>query len=118
VAPKQIEPDGILPRHGLKKKTFDRWMKHLIGVEEVRKHTQNLREERSQQPEKTSKGTHQRRRFGVRTDMRSRAVQAFWAMRPHCFFRRGVCASGATGSTTARSRSTGGLIFIRVLARC
>src|SRR5215469_6400785 len=31
-------------RHGLKKKTFDRWMKHLIGVEEARKHAEELRE--------------------------------------------------------------------------
>ena len=71
-------------RHGLKKKTFDRWMKHLIGVEEARRHAEELRElrrkERRQQRQKTGKGTHQRRRFGVRTDMRSRAVQAFWAM--------------------------------------
>ena len=31
-------------RHGLKKKTFDRWMKHLIGVEEARRHGEELRE--------------------------------------------------------------------------
>jgi hypothetical protein len=27
-------------RHGLKVKTFTRWMKHLIGVEEARRHTE------------------------------------------------------------------------------
>jgi transposase-like protein len=70
--------------HGLKKKTFDRWMKHLIGVEEARKHAEHLRElrrkERRQQRRENGGNTPPRRRFGVRTDMRSRAVQAFWAM--------------------------------------
>jgi hypothetical protein len=59
-------------------------MKHLIGVEEARKHAEELRElrrkERRQQPRKDGGNTPARRRFGVRTDTRSRAVQAFWAM--------------------------------------
>ena len=71
-------------RHGLKTKTFARWMKHLIGVEEARKHAEELRElrrkERHQQRKNSGGKMRQRRRFGVRTDMRSRAVQAFWAM--------------------------------------
>jgi transposase-like protein len=68
-------------RHGLKVKAFTRWMKHLIGVEEARKHADQLRElrrkERAQQRKETPRPTH---RFGARTDMRSRAIQAFWAM--------------------------------------
>jgi len=71
-------------RHGLKKQTLDRWMKHLIGVEEARKHAEELRElrrkERHQQRKNSGGKMRQRRRFGVRTDARSRAVQAFWAM--------------------------------------
>jgi transposase-like protein len=71
-------------RHGLKKKTFDRWMKHLIGVEEARKHAEELRElRRKERPQRRKNGAGempQRRRFGARTDTRSRAVQAFWAM--------------------------------------
>jgi hypothetical protein len=67
-------------RHGLKKQTLDRWMKHLIGVEEARKHAEELRElrrkERRQQRKDGRGKTRQRRRFGVRTDARSRAVQA------------------------------------------
>jgi hypothetical protein len=58
-------------------------MKHLIGVEEARKHAEELRElrrkERRQQRENTGGKMRQRRGFGVRTDARSRAVRAFWA---------------------------------------
>jgi hypothetical protein len=73
-----------LPWPRLPKKTFDRWMKHLVGVEEARKHAEHLRElrpeERRQQRRKNGGNTSPRRRFGVRTDTRSRAVHAFWAM--------------------------------------
>ncbi|HTC97751.1 MAG TPA: hypothetical protein VK734_08515 [Bradyrhizobium sp.] len=58
-------------------------MKHLIDKEEARQHAEYLaesrREERHQQREKNGK-RGQRYRFGVSTDMRSRAVRAFWAM--------------------------------------
>jgi transposase-like protein len=68
-------------RHGLKVKTFARWMKHLIGAEEARRHAEELcelrRKERGRQREETAQP---RSRFGARTDMRSRAIQAFWAM--------------------------------------
>jgi transposase-like protein len=68
-------------RHGLKPKTFARWMKHLIGVEEARKHADELRElrrkEKGRQRKEPPRPTH---RFGARTDTRSRAIQAFWAM--------------------------------------
>jgi hypothetical protein len=68
-------------RHGLKLTIFARWMKHLIGVEEARKHVDELRElrrkERAQQRKEPPRPTH---RFGARTDTRSRAIQAFWAM--------------------------------------
>src|SRR5215467_15972417 len=68
-------------RHGLKPKTFARWMKHLIGVEEARKHADELRElrrkEKGRKRKEPPRPTH---RFGARTDTRSRAIQAFWAM--------------------------------------
>src|SRR5215831_5952896 len=68
-------------RHGLKRKTFARWMKHLIGVEEARKHAEELRElRRKERHQQRQKSGGRRPRFGVRTDMRSRAAQAFWAM--------------------------------------
>lgn len=71
-------------RHGLKTKTFARWMKHLVGVDEARRHAEELRElRRKERLQKHGKGggkTPPRSRFGARTDMRSRAVQAFWAM--------------------------------------
>jgi hypothetical protein len=122
-------------RHGLKTKTFARWMKHLIGVEEARKHTAELRElrrkERLQKREKGGGETPPRPRFGARTDMRSRAVQAYWAMHVEVLNWSGMSvrdyanalllspwpfASGMPGSTTARSRSTGGRTFIRAPA--
>jgi hypothetical protein len=69
--------------HRLNKSTFDRWMKHLVSKEEARQHAEYLlelgREERRQRREKDGK-RRQRRRYAVSTDMRSRAVQAFWAM--------------------------------------
>ena len=70
-------------RHGLLKRTFDRWMKHLISKEEARKHAEYVlelrREERRQQRAKNGKG-RRRCRYAVSTDTRSRALQAFWAM--------------------------------------
>jgi len=70
-------------QHGLSIKTFGRWMKHLISKEEARKHAEYLlelrREERRQQREKNGK-RRQKRRYAVSTDIRSRAIQAFWAM--------------------------------------
>ncbi|MPZ41772.1 MAG: transposase [Rhizobiales bacterium] len=70
-------------RHRLSKNTFDRWMKHLISKDDARKHAKYLlelrQEERLLRQEKARK-KRQRRRFGVSTDTRSRAVQAFWAM--------------------------------------
>ncbi len=70
-------------RHGLSKNIFDRWMKHLVGKEDARKHAEYLlelrQEERQQRREKAAR-RRQRQRFGVSTDTRSRAVQAFWAM--------------------------------------
>jgi transposase-like protein len=68
-------------RHGLKTQTFVRWMKHLIGVEEARRHMEELRElRRKERRQQRKKNGGRRPRFGVRTDMRSRAAQAFWAM--------------------------------------
>jgi hypothetical protein len=56
-------------------------MKHLIGVEEARKHADELRELRRKERGRQRKETAQpRSRLGARTDMRSRVVQAFWAM--------------------------------------
>jgi transposase-like protein len=70
-------------QHGLSVKTFGRWMNHLISKEEARKHAEYLlelrREERRQQREKKGK-RRQKHRYAVSTDIRSRAIQAFWAM--------------------------------------
>jgi transposase-like protein len=70
-------------QHGLSVKTFGRWMNHLISKEEARKHAEYLlelrREERRQQRGKKGK-RHQKRHYAVSTDIRSRAIQAFWAM--------------------------------------
>lgn len=70
-------------RHGLTKSTFDKWMKHLISKDDARKHAeyqaQLRRQERREEREKRLK-KRARLRYAVSTDMRSRAVQAFWAM--------------------------------------
>lgn len=55
----------------------------LVGKDDARKHAEYLlelrQEERQQKRDKAAK-RRQRQRFGVSTDRRSRAVQAFWAM--------------------------------------
>jgi len=70
-------------QHGLSTKTFERWMKHLISKEEAREHAKSLqdsrRREQRRQQGKSGKRS-QRPRYSVRTDTRSRALQAFWAM--------------------------------------
>jgi Transposase len=70
-------------QHGLLTKTFERWMKHLISKEEAREHAKSLqdsrRQEQRRQQGKSGKRS-QKPRYSVRTDTRSRALQAFWAM--------------------------------------
>ena len=70
-------------QHGLSTKTFERWMKHLISKEQTREHAKSLqdsrRQEQRRQQGKSGKRS-QRPRYSVRTDTRSRALQAFWAM--------------------------------------
>lgn len=66
-------------QHRLDEGTFARWLKALAGEESARKlaeyQTELRREKRREQREKGL-----RRRFSVSTDVRNRAMQAFWAM--------------------------------------
>ena len=65
------------------RRTFDRWMNFLLGKETASKHTKYLGElRREQRREKREKGLKRRNqnRYGVSTDVRDRALQAFWAM--------------------------------------
>ncbi len=70
-------------KHHLARNVFARWLKYLAGEEAARKHVEYQRElrreERRRQREKRGKKPP-RQRYGVSTDARSRAVQAFWAM--------------------------------------
>jgi hypothetical protein len=70
-------------KHRLARNVFARWLKYLAGEEAARKHVEYQRElrreERRQQREKRGKKP-QRQRYGVSTDVRNKAVQAFWAM--------------------------------------
>lgn len=70
--------------HGLNRHTFGSWVIYLMGRDEARKHEEyqaDLRREQSRRNlEKGRAGKRQGVRFGARTDTRSRAVQAFWAM--------------------------------------
>ena len=47
-------------QHGLKTKTFARWMKHLVGVEEARRHAEELRELRRKERGRQRKETRSR----------------------------------------------------------
>jgi transposase-like protein len=70
-------------QNGLWKCTFDRWLKYLAGKEAARKHTEYQAELRRQKKLEMREQRRKRRarlRFGVSTDERNRALQAFWAM--------------------------------------
>jgi len=70
-------------QHGLTETTFDRWLRHLVGKEAARKHAEYRAELRRQQRREAQEKRRKRRarfRFGVSTDTRNRALQAFWAM--------------------------------------
>jgi transposase-like protein len=67
----------------LNRRTFDRWMNYLLGKESASKHAKYLGElRREHRREKREKGLRRRNRtrYGVNTDVRDRALQAFWAM--------------------------------------
>ena len=70
-------------QHRVSKHTLDGWLKHLAGEDAARKHAEYQAELRRQQKleirEKRRK-IRARRRFGVSTEERNRALQAFWAM--------------------------------------
>src|SRR6516164_7451494 len=69
--------------HRLNRRTFDRWMNYLLGKESAAKHAKYLGElRREQRREKQEKALRRRNqnRYGVSTDVRNRALQAFWAM--------------------------------------
>jgi len=70
-------------QHRLSRKVFVTWLKQFMSEEEVRKHKEYLTKLcRQEQAKKRAqgKGKPRRNRYGARTDMRSSAVQAFWAM--------------------------------------
>jgi transposase-like protein len=70
-------------RHRLDQGTFARWLKVLVGEETARKLSEYQTElRREKRREEREKGLRKRRRqaFGISTDVRNRAMQAFWAM--------------------------------------
>jgi len=70
-------------RHRLTKDTLDRWLKYFAGVDAARKHAEYQaelrRQTRLEEKDKRQK-KRARLRYGINTDIRNRAVQAFWAM--------------------------------------
>ncbi|CAN7723083.1 IS66 family insertion sequence element accessory protein TnpA [Aminobacter sp. LjRoot7] len=69
--------------HHLNRRTFERWLDHLMGKEAARKHAESqaqLRREGCPQQRRKEPRRRQRQRFGVSTDVRNRALWAFWAM--------------------------------------
>lgn len=70
-------------QHRLTKGTLDRWLRHLAGEDAARKQleyqTELRRQQRLEARQKLQK-KRVRRRYAVSTDVRNRAVQAFWAM--------------------------------------
>lgn len=69
--------------HGLARRTFDKWHKHLVSAEDARKHAEYQAQLRREQRRKEQEYKPRRRpkpRFGANTDIRCRALQAYWAM--------------------------------------
>ncbi len=69
--------------HRLTKDTLDRWLKYFAGNDAARKHAEYQAELRRQKRVEERAKRHKKRarlRFAVSTDVRNRAVQAFWAM--------------------------------------
>jgi transposase-like protein len=67
----------------LHRQTFARWLTYLAGKEAARKHVEyqaELRRQKRSEERENGIRKRQRRRYGVSTDVRSQAVQAFWAM--------------------------------------
>jgi hypothetical protein len=70
-------------QQGLDEKTFVRWLNYLAGEDAARKLTEYQTElRREKRREEQEKGLRKRRRsaFGISTDVRNRAIRAFWAM--------------------------------------
>jgi hypothetical protein len=70
-------------QHGLTTTTFDRWLNYVAGKEAARKHAEyqaGLRRQQRREAQEKRRKRRARLRFGVSTDVRNRAVQAFWAM--------------------------------------
>ena len=70
-------------QHGLTTTTFGRWLNYLAGKEAARKQAGYQAELRRQQRREAQEKRRKRRvrfRFGVSTDVRNRALQAYWAM--------------------------------------
>ena len=70
-------------QHRVSKHTLDGWLKHLAGEDAARKHAEYQAELRRQQKleiQEKRRKIRARRRFGVSTEERNHALQAFWAM--------------------------------------
>ncbi|MGX5803677.1 IS66 family insertion sequence element accessory protein TnpA [Bradyrhizobium sp. Arg314] len=69
--------------HRLTKDTLDRWLKYFAGNDAARKHAEyqaELRRQKRQEARAKRQKRRARLRFAVSTDVRNRAVQAYWTM--------------------------------------
>ncbi|WP_040594374.1 IS66 family insertion sequence element accessory protein TnpA, partial [Mesorhizobium metallidurans] len=69
--------------HRLTKDTLDRWLKYFAGNDAARKQAEcqaELRRQKRLEERAKRQKKQARRRFAISTDVRNRAVQAFWAM--------------------------------------
>ena len=69
--------------HRLTKDTLDRWLKYFAGNDAARKQSEyqaDLRRQRRLEERAKRQKKRARLRFAVSTDVRNRAVQAYWAM--------------------------------------
>jgi transposase-like protein len=82
-----LDAEHYSRKHDLSTTSLMRWARHLLSAEDLRKHTENLRNlprKMQKGPDKKAQSKRRRRspryRYGARTDTAPVALQAFWGM--------------------------------------
>jgi transposase-like protein len=75
-----LEAADYCQRRKLARATFERWMRHLVSPEDLRKRTEHQRKLRRGAAARRRETAPRKHRYSARTDTRSIAVQAFWGM--------------------------------------
>ena len=82
-----LEAERYCRKHDLSTASLMRWVRHLLRVEDLHKHAEDLQKLRRKKPERQPKTAQpnrpkrpRRNRYSVRTDSGPIALRAFWSM--------------------------------------